>query len=480
MKRKIVFIIIFILIIVGSVWTVKDFGPDAGKDLNTNKKEENIVVSNWNNTIYYLQRTKDGKDEWSFEVMIQGVSLQEHLQDEDGYYAGRGKVNSVFAYPYQGKQMVYESVVRYIVVDLEIKNKKENEQVYDLSMLSIANVLDNGTQQETAYFPADYKILQGEDNVREADDGSTKNQRIYIKPNEAVKVQLVYVCRLMPEFTLYNPCINLADMYTVQEDEGTLKACYVSLNLELYETDYPLSYTVTQSDARQKANKSVQDTDNALYKAVEGYTNREIAVLEEKNPLDVPEDMIVPEGSTLYDGMKKNGEIDRNESYMEIQNVTAEVYDSMTQLPEYFADSEALKKMTVRYAADIGCSEDELFFLKIKATYLYHNDTLSALHWHPLSATWLYDRKTDGSFYAYGYPDDYWILESETEGNSSHSSYLYMNQEEAAVVELVYVIVPDSYEELYLSSFVPLLWQGALDGTFTTQFMKVLDQAGGM
>lgn len=471
MKKKIVMGVGFTLIGVIVVWSViAFFFPPKDGVFGSGEVEKE-----WKGKTFYLQRETDEKDAWTLEAEIRDVSLQDTLPDAE-YYTSRGKMNVLSENYYKGSRIDYEQLRHYITVTIHIENRKENEQVYRFENLFLSNIYDNGSGGGTVE-PIDYKIVEGAEAVR-----IEEGKQDFIKGGSEVTVQLLYRSSFMAEHTLYAPCINLTDEAGVQGKkgdpgyEGPLQSCQVSLGLNLHETDYPLNYAKTVlSAAAGNADRSVQEVNGSKYKAETGLTNKEIAELEQNTPLRVDGKQIASAGSTIYDGILKNGELNRSESYIEFRDIKAETYRSLQELPDCFSNNESLRKMAERYA-ESGVSPENLSYLKLRLTIGFHYNGFAGLHWNDLESLWLYDQKENGNFYAWGYPDASYIVQSDFADNQAESSYLYLKDGDSATVELIYVLYPDSYDTLYLASFNALLWQESLESPLlATQFLKILE-----
>lgn len=438
-----------------------------------------------------------GEDKvYPFEVSVLNVAYEEQLSDVDGYYEDRGIVRKKLedaCKAYQGSVIYHKSDFRYIVVDLKIKRPEltaeekellKGEVVYEFQQLTLESILDDDTVDviPVVHDSADYRILEGNEETYQIKPSivSEGHQVLDLKEGEEVTIQLVYLVPFTNGSTLYQSCINL----TTQAPNSTaVNASYVfceyamvSLDLDDYESDYPLS--VSEDDTqRKKANRSIQSRAAAEAKAEDSLLNYEIAEMEAENGLPVAEDRLLQEGNTVCDGMAdREGNIDKTSTYTAYEDVTGTLYDAIEELPEYFSNSIALQNICQKYVEKGGYAEEDLKFLTVRYTYIYHADNTDNFTIHDLQPVWLYDRKEDGCFYPYGYADDYQILSAETEGNVAHSPYLYLKNDESAVVELVYVIPSDSYRELYITSRNTMLWQSTLDSDYITTFVSVLSR----
>jgi hypothetical protein len=348
--------------------------------------------------------------------------------------------------------------------------------VYEFQSLALNNQMDDGKIGITsaALNATDYRILEGdEDSYSIVPSKLNEGQSVLTLSEDAeVTMQLVYMIPFGEESILYQPCLNLTtnDPNSGEVGSGTyvfFDYAAVSLDLNRYESEYPLN--VSESSAQSaKADVTIQSRDAADGKAEDGLLNYEIAGLETENGLSVADERL-SSGDIIYDGLfGYDGNINQSDTYTAFENVTGRLYDTMSELPQYFADSNALKKICEKYTEQGGYAEENLKFLTVQFEYTYYSERTDGLTIHNLQKIWLYDQKEDGLFYPYGYPDDYQILSAQTDGNTEHSPYLYLKNGESAVVEVVYVIPADSYQKLYVTPADRLLWQESVDGLCTT------------
>lgn len=339
---------------------------------------------------------------------ILSVEMSDEFVDDENYYTDRGTLEKEIAFWTNPTKsvVIYQQELSYVKVNLELTNTTTQDVLYEQTDFRIYNIKNRKTKEFFDFF--DYRAWDLDGNETEWD--------FVLEAGKTVRLEFVYVTFLPSSYELY-----LGMPKAARNQKSYL---YLSLNQ-------------IQTEKRER--------DLAKLKTY-GSTNYDLAMASTGS--DVMEKYFFEADETVgrYINVVETGEIYDSKQYT-IVEVALE--DSYENLPETFRQRDYISEMTKVYKERYGFTEEQLQYLVLTVRLEQLQNVEEFWTVTTSQIMWLYNRKETGKIFPIGYPDDYEVSDSETEGYEHLDTYPDQTND-VHYVRAVYVIWPEALEDVYL------------------------------
>jgi hypothetical protein len=427
--------------------------------------DKNVQIQGYTSSeqqfVYPSQMYEKGKTgtQEGVEYTIKEVTLQDSIEDSDGYYAEREKLKAAIdSNTSMTRYVVYEDELRYLTIVMNVHNTCSEQKTITTDYFSSGNIREDCAASFGGH-PADWRIwdIKGDEQVC--------NNKLTMDANAAYTIECIFVIQPAKVYDYY---------LAVSAEAWSVQTCiYLNLDLTLHETD-GFTFIVDENA------KSTEELRDLAQLKIDHITNKELAESQQEGSL-ILEKYFHNASDTFGRIISMDGE---NDSQIEIYDSKICTLDnvilvnSYEELPESFQSRNYLRDMADAYIKKFGYEESELQYLLITITIEQKENIEKYLQITDVSQLmWLYNRDENNCLWKIGYPDDYEVKGDD--GKAAEHIDSYIDSENAVhTITAAYVIWPGALQDVYL-------WQpgnGDLvegtDNTFSKEGLN--DTAGGV
>lgn len=344
------------------------------------------------------------------DYTILSAECQPELQDNDGYYSQRGKIEPEIEFWSDPENLVviYKEELTYTYVTVELKNNSDSTKVYQNTDLRLYNIKEK--KVEEFFDLCDWRTWDEKGEEIEWD--------FMLEPEETVKLELFYVTFLPSSYDLY-----LGITKPIANGKS-----YLCLSLNLLQTEK-------------------KERDLALLRAQYGTTNYDIASAQEEGSV-ILDKYFYESGETVgpFVKVEEMAEIYDSKKYTILD---VDLIDDYDKIPESFKKRVYLQEMTKTYQERYNFTEQDLQYLFVTARLEQFQNIEETIPVTVSQAMWLYNKREDNTIWKIGYPDDYEVSDSEN-AEAVHMDTYEDSEGDVHYITAAYIIWPGILQDVYL------------------------------